>query len=209
MNTSMSKDEIYMKSIADADNFFAAKDYTNALKEYENAKVPMLLLVTANYQFAKKYQGPIFMLYQKDFSLGEAYAAEQFQEIFATKQSQEPMLLSTGGSVSTTALDFVIQTGAERVVFLGLDLAFTNNLAHATDTSNMVATDPESLIEVPAFDGGTVLSDEKFNLYREFIQRRIQQPDANSVTFINATEGGSYIKGMKHLKLADVIKSNE
>jgi tetratricopeptide (TPR) repeat protein len=38
MSTSMSKDEIYIKSIADADNFFAAKDYTNALKEYENAK---------------------------------------------------------------------------------------------------------------------------------------------------------------------------
>ncbi len=32
-----SKDELYQKSIADADKFLSAKDYTNALKEYENA----------------------------------------------------------------------------------------------------------------------------------------------------------------------------
>ena len=32
-----SKDELYQKSIAEADKFLSAKDYTNALKEYENA----------------------------------------------------------------------------------------------------------------------------------------------------------------------------
>jgi tetratricopeptide (TPR) repeat protein len=37
MNNTGSKDELYQKSIAGADNFLLAKDYTNALNEYENA----------------------------------------------------------------------------------------------------------------------------------------------------------------------------
>ncbi len=37
LTSSVSKDELYQKSVKDADDFMAAKDYTNALKEYENA----------------------------------------------------------------------------------------------------------------------------------------------------------------------------
>ncbi|MEZ5197309.1 MAG: hypothetical protein R2764_13200 [Bacteroidales bacterium] len=37
LNVLKSKDELYQKSIADADDFFNNKDYTNAKKEYENA----------------------------------------------------------------------------------------------------------------------------------------------------------------------------
>jgi tetratricopeptide (TPR) repeat protein len=37
LSTTTSKDVLYQKAIADADNFLASKDYTNALNEYENA----------------------------------------------------------------------------------------------------------------------------------------------------------------------------
>jgi tetratricopeptide (TPR) repeat protein len=37
LSSSASRDDLYQKAIADADQFLSAKDYTNALKEYENA----------------------------------------------------------------------------------------------------------------------------------------------------------------------------
>ncbi len=37
LSSVMSKDELYQKSIADADGFYNSKDFTNAVKEYENA----------------------------------------------------------------------------------------------------------------------------------------------------------------------------
>jgi tetratricopeptide (TPR) repeat protein len=37
LTSSSSKDELYQKSITEADKFLSSKDYTNALKEYENA----------------------------------------------------------------------------------------------------------------------------------------------------------------------------
>lgn len=87
----------------------------------------------------------------------------------------------------------------------GLDLAFTNNLAHASDTSTMVATDEDELLEVKEYYGGKVLSDAKFIMYRKWIEKRIQSMDAKQIQIINATEGGSYILGMKHIPLDQVI----
>ena len=164
----------------------------------ENTQVPMLLLSTGNHQFTKLYQGPILIMFQKDFPLSEKYVYSR---------TSKPLLLETGGSVVTTALDLGIRLMAKRIIFLGLDLAFTDNLAHATDTSSILATDPKNLTQVPSFDGKTVFTDGKFTLYREFIKARIKKTDAESITFINATEGGSYIEGMRHKKLKDVIEN--
>lgn len=105
----------------------------------------------------------------------------------------------------TTALDAVLRLGARRLVFVGLDLAFTDNLAHASGTSNRVATDIGDLTPVKAWSGGTVYADSKFILYRTWMERRLKEKDAAEAEVVNATEGGSYIEGMRHIPLAEVI----
>ena len=154
----------------------------------------MILLSTANRHFIQKYHGKKYLIFQKEYKPAEEYA-----------EQNNLTLYETGGSVTTTALDFSIRANAGRIIFLGLDLAFTNNLAHASDTSNMIATDEEELIEVKEYFGGKVLSDAKFIMYRKWIEKRIQRKDAHQIQMINATEGGSYILGMKHIPLEQVI----
>lgn len=156
--------------------------------------IPMLLLSTAYYEFGQNYEAEKYILFQKDFDLAERYAREH-----------KHMLVETGGSVATVALDVSIRLEAGRIIFLGLDLAYTNNQAHAADSGNQLAGAEEDLITVMAFDGESIYSDFKFNLYAEWIEKRLQQEDARRVTVINATEGGRLIKGMQYMSLAVVM----
>ncbi len=164
----------------------------------ENTDIPMLMLSTANHGYMLRYPAQHYMIFQEGYPRAETAAA-------LLKTS----LYQTGGSVSTTALDVALRLGAEKVVFLGLDLAFTDNLAHAEGTSNRIATDMEELIPVRAQNGGTVYADHKFIMYRKWIERRLNGADVRKGSVINATEGGSYIEGMCHVALADVLRELE
>lgn len=158
------------------------------------SRPPLLLLSTAHYRYAQEYEGRKYRILQKDFPKAEEYAAKN-----------GCLLFETGGSVSTTALDVAIRLGALQIVFLGLDLAYTDSRAHAAGTSNMVATDEEALHPVRAYDGGMVYSDEKFDMYRRWMEERITRRDVKAIRVIDATEGGSEIRGMEKRRLADVL----
>lgn len=160
----------------------------------EHSDVPMLMLSTANHGFAVRYQAIHYMLFQEGYPRAE----EEAKRLGC-------MRVQTGGSVMTTALDAVLRLGAKKLVFVGLDLAFTNSLAHASGTSNRIATDTGDLVPVKAWDGGTVYADSKFIIYRTWMERRLQEKDARKAEVINATEGGSYIQGMRHIPLAEAL----
>ncbi len=160
----------------------------------EHSDVPMLMLSTANHGFAVRYQAIHYMLFQEGYPRAE----EEAKRLGC-------MCVQTGGSVMTTTLDAMLRFGAKKLVFVGLDLAFTNSLAHASGTSNRIATDTGDLVPVKAWDGGTVYADSKFILYRTWMERRLKEKDARKAEVINATEGGSYIQGMRHIPLAEVL----
>lgn len=163
----------------------------------EHETVPMLLLCTANKGFVQKYNGNKYMIYQKDYPFAEEYANEHNLTLY-----------ETGGSVSTTALDVAIRRGAGRIIFLGLDLAFTNNLAHAEGTSSRIASQETDLIPVTAYNKkDKVLADYKFIMYREWMEKRLLCADAKNIPIINATQGGSYIEGMCHITLEEAMQN--
>lgn len=166
--------------------------------QFGNEQVPLLVLSSAYYRLCAEYSGPKYIIFQKDFAPAEEYAAKHGRILF-----------ETGGSVSTAALDVCIRLKAGRIIFLGLDLAFTDNLAHASGTSNRLAADQTTLQQVKSCDGGMVLSDYKFNIYAEWIENRLRQEDAKQIPVINATEGGRYICGMEYRTLKDVLKEEQ
>lgn len=165
---------------------------------HRNEQIPLLVLSSAYHQLCTEYKGPKYMIFQRDFPPAEEYA-----------KKHGCMLFETGGSVSTTALDVCIRLQAAHIIFLGLDLAFTDNLAHASGTSNRVVADQENLQPVKACNGGVVYTDHKFNMYAQWIEERLQQEDAKQIPVINATEGGRYIAGMEYRTLQDVLQENE
>jgi len=163
------------------------------LRYYEDSKIPMLLLSTANCFFMEKHKGEKYLIFQRDYEKSEAYRSINGGHLY-----------QTGGSVATVALDIMIYFKAKRIVFLGLDLAFTNDRAHASMTSGELATDKNELVLVPGYYKDQVYADSKFNIYRKWMERRLLEEDAKSIQIINATEGGSFIKGMEHIPLIEV-----
>jgi hypothetical protein len=162
------------------------------IEGYENETIPMLFLSTANSDFALRYKGRKYIIFQKGYSKAEEYAKEHGFRMF-----------NTGGSVSTTALDIGIGFGCRRIVFVGLDLAYTDNLVHASNTSRRELNSTKDLLTVTDIHGRQVYTTKVLNIYREWIENRIR--DEKEIEFIDATEGGAKIEGMRIATLEDVI----
>lgn len=159
----------------------------------EDKKVPMIYLSTANYQFADKYMGKKYIAFQYGFELAEQYA-----------QNYNHMLIKTGGSVTTTALDLSISLGCRKVVFLGLDLGYPNGYVHAEGTSRRSLVEDNNLKTLQDINGDLIKTSNSLLVYKKWIEDCIQKNAG--VEFIDATEGGAFIEGAILSKLRDLIK---
>ena len=167
----------------------------NTYKQVEgvcDCGVPLLYMATANHHIVEDYQGEKYVIYQQGVDGSERVAA-----------GRGVKTMQTGGSVSTTALDMLLQFGAGRIIYLGLDLAFSGNVSHCMDTVDRHMPKEENICMVDAVDGGKVPCGRNLNAYRKWIERRLEQ-GCGDTEVINATEGGAKIRGMKNKKLQDV-----
>lgn len=148
--------------------------------------VPIVVESTACWKFMKYYQGPKFIAYQKGYELAEEAAAKG-----------ECTLFETGGTVTSLALDMAIKGHAKTIICIGVDLSYTGGMTHAGDTMDYAEAEENETLEVPGWYGGTVRTKMIFDMYRQWIENRIANCKED-ITFINATEGGVFIKGMIH-----------
>ena len=161
----------------------------------EQLDIPMIYLSTAFKGFAENYQGKKYIVLQNGYEKAEEYAATNNMKLF-----------DTGGSVSTTALDVAIKLKSKRVIFLGLDLAFTENYVHASDTSRRELVSTDDLEQVNDINGKSVYTSRSFLIYKKWIENHIR--NVSDIELINATEGGALIKGMRNVKLQDFLYEN-
>lgn len=163
--------------------------YTH-IEKIEHLNISLILISSTYYEFAKSYHGKKYLACQSGFDPAERLGHRLF---------------NTGGSVTTLALDFAIQAKAKRIIMLGCDMAYTNNLSHAKDTSRYRDTREDSIIPVKAYFGGTINSSHLLVMYKDWIEKRILLNDTDTIEFFNSTEGGAYIEGMTHIPLDKAI----
>lgn len=113
-------------------------------------------------------------------------------------------LIPANFSVATAAYGFACFAGANPIICVGQDLAYTAESHHAdgviaTDMSK--ATPKENIAFVPGYYGGMVQTDLMFKDIIDYITSIFEK--FSDRTFINATEGGAYIPGAVHMPLAD------
>lgn len=162
------------------------------IRGLESANIPLIFLSTAYKEISKNYLGKKIIVFQNGFLQSESYASERgFQEY------------KTGGSVSTIALELGIRLGCKKIIFLGLDLAYTNNSLHAKETSGEKLYHTDNLRRVEGIHGDVVSTSKNLDIYRKWIENRIR--DIEDIEFIDATEGGAKIAGMKIMKLEDCL----
>lgn len=155
--------------------------------------VPIIVLSTCDRNVMLKYKGKKLIAFQKGYPLAEKYA-----------KNNNHKLIETGGSVATTALDVAIKMGCNPIIFVGQDLAFTDNRTHSKYTFSKDITIHDNLRKIEDVYGNTVYTPKNLYSYLRWIQNRIKRE--KNITFIDATEGGARIAGTKILTLKETIE---
>jgi hypothetical protein len=158
----------------------------------DESDIPLIYLSTVYHKVVENYKGKKYIVLQNGYKKAEMHA---------TKMGY--MLFETGGSVSTTALDIALQFDCKRIIFLGLDLAYSNNQDHAMDTPSVNEITSDNFRLVDDIYGQKVSTSKNLDIYRKWIEKRIK--DVRDVKIIDATEGGAKISGMIIAILNDVI----
>lgn len=169
------------------------------IKGVEECKIPLLYLSTAYNKVVQDYKGEKYIILQKGYKRSESFA-----------QAHNNNLYNTGGSVTTTAVDIAIQMGCKRLIGVGMDFAYTSGLDHARETPFVKEVSKSlSLREVEDVNGNIVNTTKVLDIYRKWIEERISWEISlgTDIEFIDATEGGAKIKGMKLMKLSECVEN--
>lgn len=111
-----------------------------------------------------------------------------------------------GGSVVHALTVFSIVLGCNPIIFIGQDLAYTNEKYYAESSKHETIRDiiNKEGMYVEAVGGGTVRTDSVLNTFRLSLEETIEvAPDR---VFINATEGGARIKGTVEMSLSQALE---
>jgi len=112
--------------------------------------------------------------------------------------------INTGGTVAHTMVDLSYKFGADPIVLLGQDLAFSENRTHARGTTyEDNKRSEENLIEIDGINGEKVLTSKVYlSMLSYFNNYFAKRPDR---TYIDATEGGAKIDNTLVMKFSEVI----
>lgn len=158
----------------------------------EDITIPILLLATSDRRVSQYYKGPKYLICQKGYSLAFDYAKAHGYRLY-----------ESGGSVATLALDVAIRMKAASIAFIGLDLAYYGNRAHASGTESEIYAGYE-FQQAEGVDGTMVNTSQSFVNYRKWMERRIQQADVD-MRIVDATEGGVKKEGFCIMTLQEYL----
>ena len=166
------------------------------IKEALNCDTPLVVNEVSNFNVVNEYKGnKIF--YNNNLII-------DFYEHFIG--NKENTFLFAGGSVVHASTDLARYLGCKEIVFVGQDLAYTNNNKHA-NIANHAKSNLEDNFDLLVDDitGGKVGTSYLLNDFRKNLEKYIKIYK-NSIKFINATEGGANIIGTEVKTLKEVVK---
>jgi len=159
------------------------------VKGIEDCGIPLIYLSTAAHNVAESYEGKRYIAYQEGIEPSKEYAEEN-----------NFMVFQSGGSVATFAIDMAIRMECARVICAGLDMGYPGESTHA-DGIGRKLHNKQSLRKVEAVGGGEVYTSKTLDIYRRWIERRIEGID--NIKFIN-TSSGARIHGMEEKSIKEV-----
>lgn len=165
-------------------------------KDYINTDTPLLFTNTTHEKILANHKGKkIYNGATMDF-IG-----------YATGKQVEGM--STGGSIAHTCTEFAAYLGCNPIIFIGQDLAYTNDKLHANIAENndkykkLEKINIKNSIFVDDIYGNKVRTNNLFYSFKVSLENIINKYP--NITFINATEGGANIKNTTVLTLKETI----
>lgn len=182
-------------------DLLVAVDYNNICydlcKDYiENLNKPLLFSENTNSHVVANHKG------EKLF-----YTNNKFINNIAGHEIKK---IEDGGSVAHVMTSYAIMLGCNPIIFIGQDLAYTDDKSHASICQNRdgkigfkeLKNDKQD-IYVKDINGEQVRTSLVLDSFRRFLEKIIE--DNPKINFINATEGGAKIKGTIEMSLEEAI----
>jgi hypothetical protein len=163
--------------------------------DFEN--LPLMVCVTANRKIWSMHKGKRFYFADSDNYPSVMYKKFKNEELYATQ---------SGGSVANNAFSAAIVMGFKKIIMIGQDLSYPNNVIHANDSYGVGADENinnKGLYYVEDIYGGKVLTEANMDCYRKWFEQQIVLHPELEV--IDATEGGAKINGTKIMTLSEAI----
>lgn len=162
----------------------------------ERCGVPLIFLSTLYSKILEEYQGEKYLLCQKGFAPAEELAAQNGWQT-----------VESGGSVATVALDLMLRLSVKKIIFVGLDLAYTDGVDHAKGTAYRAKVVNGTRLMVPGVDGSDVETGKNLKIYLHWIEQRLAARigGEKQIPVIDATEGGALKQGMELCRLEEVL----
>lgn len=168
----------------------------NVYKQLEGIeeRIPLIYFPTANYMAVDNYKGKRICAFPQDDPL--------FEEI---EQVLKVGTIKSGGSVATAACDLAKKIGAETIIFVGQDLALSEEgLTHVSGTQfENNKKEQKNLKKVRGNISENVYTLKNLYVYLKWFEDYIETE--KNIKFVNSTEGGAYINGTAVMSLSDAI----
>jgi hypothetical protein len=169
-------------------------------KGMDYADIPLVYTPKVHNEILKNHGGKKILYYTGDF----------YVEYLFSKFNIDAGSLDSGGSVANNAFDLAVKMGANPIIFIGQDLAYTDNKTHAEGTmydgKNELKNDAANEnIVVEDIYGRKIKTNFSFNMFRKWFEAKIKEDRSNRL-YINATEGGANIKGTTVMNLKDALE---
>lgn len=173
----------------------ASEEMYNVFKPSLDMDVPLLFNEETSERIVSEYKGEKIFFNTREFLNAD-------REILGFNSE----ILFQGGSVAHACTSFAKLLGCDPIVFIGQDLAYTDNKLHsensvANNESNRVA---DTEIYVKGVIEEKVLTNYDLNIFRERLEIMIKLN--KETTYINCTEGGAHIEGTVVKKLEELIE---
>ncbi|MFA6900812.1 MAG: 6-hydroxymethylpterin diphosphokinase MptE-like protein [Desulfurivibrionaceae bacterium] len=133
-----------------------------------------------------------------------------FYESLFDKENQNPE--KGAWSVAHFNLSAALNMQANPIIFIGQDLAFTDNKSHAGHTvltgqnhmEDILTQKKDDVVWVEGWGGSKIPTTRGLYGVKLFFEEMMAQHEEH--LFINATEGGAILTGAEHLPLAEALK---
>lgn len=171
----------------------------NLLDMEEILDIPVIAPVMSNAEIHKRQRGK--RIFYSDGSIIPLSAYAAAGKIFPS--------VSVGGSVACSGFSLLYKMGFNTIIFVGQDLAFTDNKSHADGTFKdvMPQEDTSKMMMVKGNYEDKVPTRQDFKMYLEWFEMYVKGvKEHRNTRVINATAGGAYIKGTEIMDLKDAIK---
>ncbi len=171
-------------------------------KGLTNHKVPLVFDPMLHHRIVEEHPGIKFV----------AHCNEQFIREMDYVVFEDKGRLNLGPSVANIGLDLLVKMGANPIIFVGQDLAYTGGRSHATGTKHGVRTvenlkQSKRYLEVEGINGETLLTDRALYSFLKWFESYIKKH--GGIDFINASEGGARIPGTRAMRLEEFLAVNQ